>query len=90
MIPPDGVAPPSHDGWGLVFSDVALSFVCEIAPEVYDSTTRGQAVFDDMEIVHPYRASGFEVRAWAFAEGGRLRGGRIPEDFRALIEREHG
>jgi YbgC/YbaW family acyl-CoA thioester hydrolase len=35
-------------------------------------------------------ASGFEVRAWAFAEGGRLRGGRIPEDFRELIEREHG
>jgi len=39
-------------GWGLVFSDVALSFVREIAPEVYDSTTRGQVVFDDMEIVH--------------------------------------
>ena len=35
-------------------------------------------------------AAGFEVRAWAFAEGGRLRGGPIPEDFRALIEREHG
>ena len=26
-------------GWGLVFSDVALSFVREIAPEVYDSIT---------------------------------------------------
>ena len=39
-------------GWGLVFSDVALSFVREIAPEVYDSMTRGQVVFDDMEIVH--------------------------------------
>ena len=39
-------------GWGLVFSDVALSFVREIAPEVYDSITRGQVVFDDMEIVH--------------------------------------
>jgi acyl-CoA thioesterase FadM len=35
-------------------------------------------------------ASGFEARAWAFAEGGRLRGGRIPEDFREMIEREHG
>jgi YbgC/YbaW family acyl-CoA thioester hydrolase len=35
-------------------------------------------------------ASGFEVRAWALAEGGRLRGGPIPESFRALIEREHG
>jgi 2-polyprenyl-6-methoxyphenol hydroxylase-like FAD-dependent oxidoreductase len=39
-------------GWGLVFSEVALSFVREIAPEVYDSTTRGQVVCDDMEIVH--------------------------------------
>ena len=39
-------------GWGLVFSDVALSFVREIAPEVYDSITRGQVVFDDMAIVH--------------------------------------
>jgi anthraniloyl-CoA monooxygenase len=39
-------------GWGLVFSDVALSFVKEIAPEVYDSVTSGQVVFDDMEIVH--------------------------------------
>jgi 2-polyprenyl-6-methoxyphenol hydroxylase-like FAD-dependent oxidoreductase len=39
-------------GWGLVFSDVALSFVREIAPEVYDSITGGQVVFDDMEIVH--------------------------------------
>jgi anthraniloyl-CoA monooxygenase len=42
-------------GWGLVFSDVALSFVREIAPEVYDSVTRGQVVFDDMEIVHQER-----------------------------------
>ena len=39
-------------GWGLVFSDVALAFVHEIAPEVYDSVTSGQVVFDDMEIVH--------------------------------------
>jgi 2-polyprenyl-6-methoxyphenol hydroxylase-like FAD-dependent oxidoreductase len=39
-------------GWGLVFSDVALSFVRDIAPEVYDSITRGQVVFDDMAIVH--------------------------------------
>lgn len=39
-------------GWGLVFSDVALAFVREIAPEVYDSITLGQVVFHDMEIVH--------------------------------------
>jgi 2-polyprenyl-6-methoxyphenol hydroxylase-like FAD-dependent oxidoreductase len=39
-------------GWGLVFSDVALAFVREIAPEVYDSITSGQVVFDDMAIVH--------------------------------------
>lgn len=39
-------------GWGLVFSDVALSFVRDIAPEVYDSMTRRQVVFNDMEIVH--------------------------------------
>ena len=29
-------------GWGLVFSDVALAFVREIAPEVYDSITPGR------------------------------------------------
>lgn len=39
-------------GWGLVFSDVALAFVRDIAPEVYDSMTRGQVVFSDMAIVH--------------------------------------
>lgn len=39
-------------GWGLVFSDIALAFVREIAPDVYDSITSGQVVFDDMEIVH--------------------------------------
>ena len=39
-------------GWGLVFSDIALSFVREIAPEVYDSLTRNQIVFDAMSIVH--------------------------------------
>src|SRR5262245_17285272 len=39
-------------GWGLVFSDVALTFVNDIAPEVYASMTHGQVVFDDMAIVH--------------------------------------
>ena len=39
-------------GWGLVFSDVALSFVREMAPELYDSMTRNQVVFDAMAIVH--------------------------------------
>ena len=39
-------------GWGLVFSDVALAFVREIAPEVYNSITHGQVAFDDIEIVH--------------------------------------
>ena len=39
-------------GWGLVFSDVALSFVRDIAPELYESMTRDQIVFDAMAIVH--------------------------------------
>lgn len=39
-------------GWGVVFSDVALSFVREIAPELYDSMTREQVVFDEMAVVH--------------------------------------
>ncbi len=39
-------------GWGLVFSDVALSFVRDIAPELYQSLTHNQVVFDDMAIVH--------------------------------------
>jgi 2-polyprenyl-6-methoxyphenol hydroxylase-like FAD-dependent oxidoreductase len=39
-------------GWGLVFSDVALSFVREVAPELYESVTQNQIVFDAMSIVH--------------------------------------
>src|SRR5882672_11093764 len=39
-------------GWGLVFSDVALSFVRDIAPELYESIIRDQFVFDAMAIVH--------------------------------------
>ena len=39
-------------GWGLVFSDVALSFVRDIAPELYESMTRNQVVFGAMAIVH--------------------------------------
>ena len=39
-------------GWGVVFSDVALSFVHDIAPEVYDAMTRKQVVFDEMAVVH--------------------------------------
>ena len=39
-------------GWGVVFSDVALSFVREIAPELHASISRNQAVFDEMAVVH--------------------------------------
>ena len=39
-------------GWGVVFSDVALAFVREIAPELYESMTRHQEVHDDMAVVH--------------------------------------
>ena len=33
---------PKHAtyGWGVVFSDVALAFVCDIAPELSDAITR--------------------------------------------------
>ena len=56
---------PSHDirvferdaesatyGWGVVFSDVALAFVRELAPELYRSMTENQEVFDEMAVVH--------------------------------------
>ena len=39
-------------GWGVVFSDVALAFVRDIAPEVYDAVTARQEVFDEMAVVH--------------------------------------
>lgn len=39
-------------GWGVVFSDVALAFVRDIAPELYASMTRNQEVYDDMAVVH--------------------------------------
>ncbi len=56
---------PSHDvrvferdpedatyGWGVVFSDVALAFVRELAPELYLRMTEHQVVFDEMAVVH--------------------------------------
>ena len=39
-------------GWGVVFSDVALGFVRELAPELYESMTRQQELFDEMAVVH--------------------------------------
>jgi 2-polyprenyl-6-methoxyphenol hydroxylase-like FAD-dependent oxidoreductase len=39
-------------GWGVVFSDVALSFVRDIAPELHEDITRGQLRHDAMRIVH--------------------------------------
>ena len=39
-------------GWGVVFSDVALAFVRDIAPELYAAITRRQEVFGEMAIVH--------------------------------------
>jgi anthraniloyl-CoA monooxygenase len=39
-------------GWGLVFSDIALSFVHEVAPELHESMRQDQIVFDAMAIVH--------------------------------------
>jgi 2-polyprenyl-6-methoxyphenol hydroxylase-like FAD-dependent oxidoreductase len=48
---------PEHAtyGWGVVFSDVALAFVRELAPELYESMTRRQEVFDEMAVVHQGR-----------------------------------
>jgi len=42
-------------GWGVVFSDVALAFVRELAPDLYESMTRNQEVFDEMAVVHQDR-----------------------------------
>ena len=39
-------------GWGVVFSDIALAFVLEVAPELYAAMTRNQEVRDTMQIVH--------------------------------------
>ena len=39
-------------GWGVVFSDVALAFGRDIAPELYEAMTRNQEVHDDMAVVH--------------------------------------
>ncbi|MDP8983665.1 MAG: FAD-dependent monooxygenase [Pseudomonadota bacterium] len=45
---------PEHAtyGWGLVFSDFALSFVRNIAPEVYAALTRDEVVFPSVAVVH--------------------------------------
>jgi anthraniloyl-CoA monooxygenase len=39
-------------GWGVVFSDIALAFVRDIAPDLYASMTQNQEVFGEMAIVH--------------------------------------
>ena len=39
-------------GWGVVFSDIALAFVRDVAPELYAAISSGQEVFDSMRIVH--------------------------------------
>ena len=39
-------------GWGVVFSDIALAFVRDIAPELYDAMTAHKEVFDEMAVVH--------------------------------------
>jgi 2-polyprenyl-6-methoxyphenol hydroxylase-like FAD-dependent oxidoreductase len=39
-------------GWGVVFTDIALAFVREVAPELYAAMTRNQEVHDAMRIVH--------------------------------------
>jgi 2-polyprenyl-6-methoxyphenol hydroxylase-like FAD-dependent oxidoreductase len=45
---------PEHAtyGWGLVFSDFALSFVRDVAPEVYAALTRNEVVFPSVAVVH--------------------------------------
>jgi len=39
-------------GWGVVFTDIALAFVRDVAPELYAAMTRHQEVHDAMRIVH--------------------------------------
>lgn len=39
-------------GWGVVFTDIALAFVRDVAPELYAAMTRNQEVHDAMRIVH--------------------------------------
>jgi anthraniloyl-CoA monooxygenase len=45
---------PEHAtyGWGVVFSDVALTFVRDIARQLYEAMTHNQVVFDEMAVVH--------------------------------------
>ena len=43
-------------GWGVVFSDIALAFVLEVAPELYAAMTRNHEVHDKMRIVHRKQA----------------------------------
>ncbi|MDP9083419.1 MAG: FAD-dependent monooxygenase [Pseudomonadota bacterium] len=45
---------PEHAtyGWGVVFSDFALSFVRDVAPDVYASLTRNEVVYPSVAVVH--------------------------------------
>jgi 2-polyprenyl-6-methoxyphenol hydroxylase-like FAD-dependent oxidoreductase len=39
-------------GWGVVFTDIALTFVRDVAPELHAAITRNQEIHDAMRIVH--------------------------------------
>ena len=39
-------------GFGVVFSDIALSFINDVDAELFDALTRDQVVYDSMRIVH--------------------------------------
>lgn len=66
-------------GWGVVFSDVALGFVRDVAPELHDAITAGQIRHEAMRIVH----RGVEV---ALPNNPFLRMARI--DLLRILRRE--
>jgi anthraniloyl-CoA monooxygenase len=57
-------------GWGVVFTDIALAFVRDAAPELYAAITRTQEIHDAMRIVH--RGEGVTLANHTFHRMARI------------------
>lgn len=63
--------PDATYGWGVVFSEVALSFLAEIDPEFFHDFTAGHERCDALEIVH--RGTSVPVAGNGFSRVSRIR-----------------
>lgn len=82
--------PGATYGWGVVFSDVALSFIRDVDPAFFAEFTRNHARCDRMEIVH--RGIAVPIRGNGFSRVARIELLRVLHDncLRAGVELRFG